>query len=77
MYIYSYLLCIGFLQQTAPEFICFGWFHKEQLPINGGKPVINHNVYPLAVLPQLQKARLINSLCTVWALCTVPELNWG
>lgn len=46
-------LGIGFLQQGAPELSVVGRVEEDQAVLEGGQPVIDDHVQPLAVLPEL------------------------
>lgn len=46
-------LGIGFLQQCAPELIVVSRVEEDQAVPEGGQAVIDHDIQPLTVLPEL------------------------
>lgn len=48
------ILGVRLLQECTPEFIALSRMDKHQLAVFDRQPVINHHVYPLAELPELQ-----------------------
>lgn len=48
-------LCVGLLQQRAPELGALGRVHEQQLPVLHRQPVVDHHLHPLAELPELKK----------------------
>lgn len=49
----SGLLGIGLLKQGTPELIAFLRVQKEELSIFSGETIINNNIHPLSILPDL------------------------
>lgn len=50
-----YLLSISFLQKSTPEFIPFSGLGEHQLVVEGGNAVINNNVHPVTITPELSR----------------------
>lgn len=50
---HRYLLSISFFQKSAPEFIPFSWFGEHQLVVGGGNAVIDNDIHPVAIMPEL------------------------
>ena len=50
----QYPLGIGLLEQGGPELVVGGGVDKLQPAIEGGQSVVNDDVHPLAILPQLE-----------------------
>lgn len=46
-------LGVGFFQQGAPELAVVGGVEEDQAVLEGGQPVIDDHIQPLAVLPEL------------------------
>lgn len=46
-------LGVGFLQQCAPELTVVSGMEEDQAVPEGGQAVIDHDIQPLAVLPEL------------------------
>ena len=48
------VLGVGLLQQGAPELIPLGGLGEHQLVVEGGDAVVNDNIHPVAIAPELQ-----------------------
>ena len=48
------VLGVGLLQQGAPELIPLGGLGEHQLVVEGGDAVIDDNIHPVAIAPELQ-----------------------
>lgn len=47
-------LGVGLFQERAPELVLLGRVHEDQLVIVGGQAVVNDDVHPLPILPELE-----------------------
>jgi len=48
------VLGVGLLQQGAPELVPLGRLGEHQLVVEGGDAVVDDNVHPVAIAPELQ-----------------------
>ena len=48
------VLGVGLLQQGAPELIPLGGLGEHQLVVEGGDAVVDDNIHPVAIAPELQ-----------------------
>ena len=51
------LLGVGLLQQGTPELVPLGRLGEHQLVVEGGDAVVNDNIHPVAIAPELQVKR--------------------
>lgn len=51
------LLCIGLFQEGAPELVALGGLGKDQLVVVCGQAVIDDDIHPVSVAPELNKGK--------------------
>ncbi len=64
-----YILGIGFLQQRSPELIGFCWVHEDQAIIIGRQAVVNDDILPFPITPELEVEDA--------SIILVKRLFWG
>lgn len=56
------LLCIGLFQEGTPELVALGGLGKDQLVVVRGQAVIDDDIHPVSIAPELNKGKQKNTL---------------